>query len=684
MDVNLQGPSSITPLGLAVLSHRDGKMIEILLNAHADPNQGFLAGKQLPGYQVQVSPLFVALLYPVGCSSLSVIAENDPVKLLVEKKANPLASGGFDNLRSIDLLSLHSNGEAMVMRLMKAGGLRGHEIDMRALSFAVVTGNLQMVKTLVSAKANVNCHVDGHGRVIKWGTKTPKELQGHTKFGIRFPCVEAARHGHVDVVRFLVQQAGCRLKPPGIPPGQPLDLVPHIVENYDKKCPVPKVQAVIEFLVVDQKCSTDGMLHKAVLKDRPQKLVAWMLDHLNCRTHVDIDQLDDHGMTPLMCAVDVGNVELARLLVLRKADVNVTRSGERATALIMAITNSLTVPKLQMHPHRLSIEHPSTQLISCLLESHDLDVNMTNEWGETALVFAAQGSKPEAVGLLVNAKARVDALDRCNRSLLSLALQHKQARWMTKRPSCIRVHGYRFYKVPTLTGLRLSLPTPSDGMKTIKILARTMNTARPDAVNFHALLNQALWVPDLEVVEWLVGEKHIRVVPDHIEYVARKVTDDGAIAVSEQIDVLRYLLEVNPLSMSWIVWTNVWERGICFAMVGRFLRDWMIARTSQVLSEVDIHTSHHHKHGDNDKHGHLNMLHHSIIQAVCGKHTTKDTTTKRARHLKRKLVNKSEDACTCTCMGNNRGKDVKELEDYSNAHATARKKFRVSKHWWVP
>jgi ankyrin repeat protein len=99
---------------------------------------------------------------------------------------------------------------------------------------------------------------------------------------------------------------------------------------------------------------------------------------------------DDHGITPLMYAAEIGSVDAMRLLLDRGADVN-AQNAFGSTALMWSASDAAKV--------RLLLEHGA-------------QVNTTAKSGRTALIIAAfTNPSAEVVRLLLAKGAKVDVMD---------------------------------------------------------------------------------------------------------------------------------------------------------------------------------------------------------------------------------------------------------------------------------
>lgn len=121
----------------------------------------------------------------------------------------------------------------------------------------------------------------------------------------------------------------------------------------------------------------------------------------------DIDAIDTFGKTPLYLAVDSGKEEIASLLLVRGAQVNIGSTVTRQTPLHWAAWN-------ERH-----------DLLELLLQ-YGADINAQNSDGETALHYAADASRTRTLTQLLLAGADVSIEDSTGETPLHLALMGQQ------------------------------------------------------------------------------------------------------------------------------------------------------------------------------------------------------------------------------------------------------------------
>ena len=121
----------------------------------------------------------------------------------------------------------------------------------------------------------------------------------------------------------------------------------------------------------------------------------------------DVNKLNLQGESALMMAAIKGHIELAAKLIEKKADVNKTgwtplhyaASAGHVNIISLLLENSAYIDAESPNrttPLMMAAKYGSSASVTLLLDQ-DADYGLKNEQGFTALDFARQGEKPEAV-----------------------------------------------------------------------------------------------------------------------------------------------------------------------------------------------------------------------------------------------------------------------------------------------
>ena len=102
---------------------------------------------------------------------------------------------------------------------------------------------------------------------------------------------------------------------------------------------------------------------------------------------LSVNLLDDDGMTALHWACSKGHADCVRLLLTHGADIEQLERSDGATPLILATR----------------LEH---LVVARLLVDSHADVQATDKYGASALIWAARNGQPEAIELLLQATVR--------------------------------------------------------------------------------------------------------------------------------------------------------------------------------------------------------------------------------------------------------------------------------------
>ena len=119
----------------------------------------------------------------------------------------------------------------------------------------------------------------------------------------------------------------------------------------------------------------------------------------------DTDYWKHDASSPLLSAVDKGNVEIVKLLLEKGADPNAGIFGKRQQA--------------QTYPLLFAAEKGELDIIVLLLE-HGANINISNKSGETPLLIAAHMMNYDAAKLLIDAGADVHVQNNEKQNIVSV------------------------------------------------------------------------------------------------------------------------------------------------------------------------------------------------------------------------------------------------------------------------
>lgn len=143
-------------------------------------------------------------------------------------------------------------------------------------------------------------------------------------------------------------------------------------------------------------------LHLALQEPSPKTasiLIGWQ--------KTDVNKLNAQGESPLMLAAIKGQADLAAELIAKKADVNKTgwtplhyaASAGQVEVITLLLENSAYIDAESPNrttPLMMAARYGSIDSVKLLLDQ-DADPELKNQQGLTALNFAEQGKRPDAV-----------------------------------------------------------------------------------------------------------------------------------------------------------------------------------------------------------------------------------------------------------------------------------------------
>jgi uncharacterized protein len=393
----------ITPLILAV-TNGNAAMIRLLLDAGADPNGADPTGETALMMAARVGTLdAVKLLADRGATInakdptfqqtalMVAIRENHPdvVKLVVERGADVNAktrTGATPAWLLPNSVPGFGHGIGIVRGGLPDRGLRGFIPGaMSPLLYAARDGRLDIVETLVAAKADVN-QTDANGIT---------------------PLIEAIEDSHADVARFLIDH-GADIQASDWYGRTPLwsavetrnqDFDAGTQENSIERGPLLEVIKVL-------------IERGANLNARTKEVPPFKRHFL--KGTGSLSWVDFTGQTPFVTAALAGDVTVMRLLLAHGADPKIP-TIQGTTALMAAAGINWVF-------YQTYDEGPKALLEAVqLCYSLGMDVNAVNSMGLTALHGAANRGSDDIIRFLVDKGAKLDVKDQEGRTPLTWA-----------------------------------------------------------------------------------------------------------------------------------------------------------------------------------------------------------------------------------------------------------------------
>ncbi|XP_076341142.1 rabankyrin-5-like [Tachypleus tridentatus] len=286
----------------------------------------------------------------------------------------------------------------------------------------------------------------------------------------RLPIVEASRLGHLEVVRVLCE-AGCDINA-GNALGETAIHV--VVKSRNINVRLAKALLEVELLDLNRQEKMNGYtpLHVLVkncvydgkfspeMEELLQSLVAdsdlTMKDHrgetalhraagaknqhhrpleILVKAGADLDVQNDLGLTPLMCAVDTGSTEVARVLIDFGTDTNLSDRNGQTSLHYAAYKNLPDIVKYLLHHGcdvnaldingdsalHLASSKGNTSVVQALLSSADVNINVQNIKGNTPLHNAVESGFTTVVQMLLDANCDVTAETTSKKTALDVA-----------------------------------------------------------------------------------------------------------------------------------------------------------------------------------------------------------------------------------------------------------------------
>jgi len=300
---------------------------------------------------------------------------------------------------SMHLVSANGNSEAIKVLASLGAEIDNVDCDGRTpLILASKNGHLEAVKALYKLGAKIDIADDngftalmyssrnGHFAVVELlvnsGADVDKEkifYNFYRKNALIFACA----NGHLEIIEFLVKS--------GADPNKAL--------REAGGCKEVKVIETLHRLGANI-YKIDDYNGNTALSEAARNNNFATIKYLVERD-ADINRFDCDGNTALFYAVRYKNIELIEFLLKSGANANLTSSN--------------------FTPLMLACENGQLEAIKLLLKSKETDVNMTNDKGFTALMFAVYSLNVAVVKFLVESGAEIDKADNGGETALTMA-----------------------------------------------------------------------------------------------------------------------------------------------------------------------------------------------------------------------------------------------------------------------
>lgn len=290
------------------------------------------------------------------------------------------------------------------------------------LTNAAKMGDTTRMKELIAKDADVNIKdkdYNGYNSLM-WAS-----LRGHTNAvklllsnGVELNALDVSNQsalalasfsGHLEIVKLLVEK-GAEINPKN-PKAKPAlesavgmghgDIAKYLLEKGAKinpeilaealKYPAKAKPEMIQLLILNGA----NINSKSSQSLGGTTALIWAVDkdHLDIvklaiQKKADMNIFDKNGMTALMVAVKQEKTEMTKLLIDNGANIN--SMGGQGSALMIAT------------------EKGNTEFVNLLIEK-GADVNLAKQYGETALIIAVEKNNTAITELLINKGANVDA-----------------------------------------------------------------------------------------------------------------------------------------------------------------------------------------------------------------------------------------------------------------------------------
>jgi len=308
--------------------------------------------------------------------------------------------GGRTNLQDrsgrTPLMAASETGMAVAVKLLLQHGADPNVKDSKgstALVRAVENRHRDVVESLLTAGAEVNVPSSSYGTVlhaaVEWSTETLRLILNrhaeteHKDSKGRTPLLLAVVLGEEAAVEELLARRASIA-----------------VRSYEHR----------------------SLLHAAAQSQKPKIGIVRKLLRAGATSHLEI--FDDHGRTPLLLAVEQGNVEIVSEFLNMKQDPTSdpkleAKDLKHRTALLVAVEKVLDNEGVMRQKYMT--------IVKLLLEAN-ADVNAADSASLTALHRASRCSNVEVVSFLMKHRADASARDKGGRTPLLLLLENANLR----------------------------------------------------------------------------------------------------------------------------------------------------------------------------------------------------------------------------------------------------------------
>jgi ankyrin repeat protein len=304
-------------------------------------------------------------------------------------------------------------------------------------------GNLDIVRALLSAKANPNAQeANGgqsalmwavsqrHSAVVEELVRRGADVHAGSKTGFT-PLMFAAQQDDVESARILIS-AGAN--PNEVRPKSGNSYTPLIIASAMGNAKVAELllDKGADPNVIDARGYTS--LHLVVRdsdygldlagKDNVVKIVKSLLAHganpnhrLKLARNVGtLNEVSLQGATPLVLAAEVNNLEAIKALLAAGADPRIT-TDQGTTALMLAAGGGTDIQRARA-PEEQAVAIETAKL----LVERGVDVNAVGQYGWTALHAASYQGLTDVIEFLVSKGANINEMDAFGQTPLSISL----------------------------------------------------------------------------------------------------------------------------------------------------------------------------------------------------------------------------------------------------------------------